>query len=353
MSSRNPLARLLALVLALLLGVGVASADPIARARMAPLAGSERLRLFALGQALQARSGGPAVTQAMRQTMQDAGFYHDGPGIDVLRRSLRATPVLAWDSNINGGYLNDSLDLNGLIFAIDPARQALAGLVGGARASGELRLGWGPGRHLDLRFGVEALYSPRHDIGRAALSVSACARNHLTGWVFADLCASAAASHLALGDSHSLVASATLSRLFASAGGYHELSLGAEHRLLDEGRQSALTLGWAAVWDRATTDISLTLAAPIAGASVQRQRLSVDVGLIWRDRPVTLGLWHAQAGGGMFLGMARQDATSGLSLGFRPRPQITVEAVWQRTRSSIDFFDETRAGLNIRFDLSH
>lgn len=352
MSCHNRLAQLLTVLLALLLGAGVAGADPLDRARMASLAGSERLRLFTLGQALETRAGGPALTRAMRSAMQDSAFYHEVPRPELLRHSLRASPVLAWDGNINGGFLNDSFDLNGLVFGVDPSRQAMAGLVGGGRASGDLRLAWGPGRHLDLRFGTEVVWSPQHDVGRAALSASACARNHLTAWVFADLCAHASASHRALSDSRSLVFNGTVSRLFATGRASHELSLGAERRLLDEGRQSALTLGWAAVWDHATTDISLTLATPIAGQTVQRLRISAELGLLWQDRPVTIGLWHAVASGGMFLGQARQDASSGLSVGVRLRPQLSVEAVWQLTRSSVDLFNENRAGLNIRFDLS-
>ena len=189
-------ALLLLVTLAVLAAAPRAAADAFDRARLAPLASSERLRLFTLARAIDTRQAPRSYSGALRRTLREQGFYHDGtPG--TLDRTFRFSPVLAWDDNINGGYYHDQLDLGGLIFDADPANRARAGLVIGTRADASIRLSWAEGRVIDLRAGAELGWSPRHDIGRAFAQVEACARNHLAGWTFADVCASVSGAHRA------------------------------------------------------------------------------------------------------------------------------------------------------------
>ncbi|MCB1390030.1 MAG: hypothetical protein KDK12_12950 [Rhodobacteraceae bacterium] len=343
-------ALLLLVTLAVLAAAPRAAADAFDRARLAPLASSERLRLFTLARAIDTRQAPRSYSGALRRTLREQGFYHDGtPG--TLDRTFRFSPVLAWDDNINGGYYHDQLDLGGLIFDADPANRARAGLVIGTRADASIRLSWAEGRVIDLRAGAELGWSPRHDIGRAFAQVEACARNHLAGWTFADVCASVSGAHRALSDSRGTAVSASLVHLVSTAGAAHELTLALDRRTTAEGGQNGMTLGWSAVWNRAVTEVTLGAGAPIPGATATRLRLGARVGWIWHDRPVSLSAWHLRASGGLLLGMPRADQVTGIGLSVEARPGMNVELSHQVTRSTIALFEDVRTGLSVRFRL--
>lgn len=325
-------------------------ADALQRAGLAGLAGSERLRQFTLGQAV-VQNDNPALARAMETSLRQNGFYHTGSGPAVLSRSGQIDPVLAWDGNINGGFLNDSFDIFGLTFDVDPARRALPGMVGGARASGQMRLAYGEGRYLDLRGSIEAAWSPQHSIGRGQAGFEACARNHLSGWNFADVCVTAAHSRRSLSTSTSGTVALSFARLQAGRASEHELTAGVARTFAGSTTQDALSLGWNAVWNRAVTGLDLTLAAPIPGETAMRQRLHGSVGWQWQGRALRLGVWHQRAEGGMLLGMARTDRVSGISFSVQAHRNLTVEVVHQVTQSSINLFDESRTGVNLRLDL--
>lgn len=331
---------------------GVAQADALERASIAGLAGSERLRQFTLGQAVLQHPESPVLTRAMQSSLRQNGFYHTGSGPVILSRSGQIDPVLAWDANINGGFLNDRFDIFGLTFDVDPARRALPGIVAGARAGGQTRLAYGEGRFLDLRGSIEAAWSPQHDIGRAQAGFEACSRNHLRGWTFADLCMTAAHSRRSLSSSTTGTVTLGFAQLHAAPSSEHEMTAGLSRAFLGGGTtQDSLSLGWNAVWNRAVTEVDLTLAAPIPGETAMRQRLQGAVGWQWQGRALRLGVWHQRADGGMLLGAARSDRITGISFSVQAHRNVTVEVVHQVTQSSINLFDENRTGLNLRLDL--
>ena len=344
------LLRALLLSIATALTPAAAQSDSLTRAGLAGMTGSERLRQFSLGQAVL-DSDAPALTRAMEASLRDSGFYHTGSGPVVLSRSVRVDPVLAWDGNINGGFLNDRFDIFGLTFDVDPARRALPGVVAGARAGGQIRLAYGEGRFLDLRGSIEAAWSPEHDIGRSQAGFEACARNHLSGWNFADLCVTASHSIRRLSTSTSATVDLSFARLHAGRASEHEFSAGIARTFAGGSTQDALSLGWNAVWNRAVTGLDLTLAAPIPGETAMRQRIHGSVGWQWQGRAMRLGVWHQRSDGGVLLGMPRADRVTGISLSVQAHRNLTVEVVHQVTQSTVNLFDENRTGLNLRLDL--
>lgn len=335
-------------MLGLTLGSGQAQADAMDRARLSSLSGSERLRMFTLGQAMDTGRAPLSVRNAMRQALTQTGFYHQGAPA-LVNRSLRASPVLAWDDNINGGYFNETYTLFGLPFVVSPNNVARAGLVLGGRLDGSLRLAWAEGRTLDLSASAEAAWSPVHDMGRSTAHVQACARNHIARWTFADVCATASGGRRALSSGHSVAVSAGLSRVYGGASSAHEISVELEQRRLSPGDQTGLTLGWGAVWNRAVTQVSVGIATPIPGASATRLRLTARVGWMWDNRPVNVSLWHLQSGGGMLLGVPRADRQTGVGISLQARSNLSVDLTHQVTQSTIALFDEARTGLSLRF----
>lgn len=346
----SDLARALLLILCLMLDASQAGADEMARVQMGQLAASPRLRMFTLAQAMDRGNAAPGVTRAMRGALEQAGYYHEGAPARI-GQSLRFSPVLAWDDNINGGYFNDTLDLFGLQFQVNPANLARAGWVLGGRVDGSLRWALGEGRTADLTASTELAWSPQHEIGRANAGLQACLRNPVSGWTFADLCASASTAHRELSDSNAQTVSLRLAHLAGSALAAHELSVEIEERWQTAGRQTGLTLGWGAVWDHAVTEVRVGIATPIEGEQATRLQVSARASWMWGTRPVSVSLWHSEASGGRLLGMAREDAQTGIGLSVQARPGLSLDLTHQVTRSSIALFDEVRTGLGVRFQL--
>jgi hypothetical protein len=324
-------------------------ADELDRARMAEIAGSERLRMFAYGKLLETGSAPRWTAVGMKRDMVRQAFYAD-PGTDrVIATEAWAAPVLSYDGNINGGVVNETFTFNGLTFEADPASRAKAGLVFGVSGGGMARLAISNAKYVEARLQGEAVWSPEHRIGRSIAQLGLCSRNHVTGWTFLDLCHTAWSIDRELGSSTTHKTDVALTHLFQSAASYHELTATVSEARYDIGRQPSVTLSWTALWDVAATSVSVTHAAPIAGETALSSRIDADV--LWQmgGRPVKVGLWHQRADGGTFLGSARADRATGISVAFQVRPRVTVQVAYLVNSSTVDFFDHRSLSLSARF----
>jgi hypothetical protein len=226
-------------------------------------------------------------------------------------------------------------------------------VVVGLSAGGLSRLAWSSGRYVELQLRAESVWSPEYNIGRSTAALSVCSRNHLKAWTFLDLCHTATGSDRALGSSISRETALSATQLFQMGAGYHEMT--AEVAKLQDaaGSQAAVTLSWGAIWDRAATKLSLTKAAPKAGETALNSRIAADAQWLVRGHAVGVGLWHQRFTGGAFLGTARSDAATGISLSYQPRPGLTVQLGYMENSSNIDFFDVSQSSLQLRFDALH
>ncbi|MGV8989600.1 MAG: hypothetical protein ACOH2H_25630 [Cypionkella sp.] len=325
-------------------------ADEASRTQIADIAGSERLRLFAYGKLLETRTAPRVAVVRMKQDMIRQGFYFDPGTSPLIARDAWIAPVLSYDGNINGGVLQDSFVFNGQVFDAAPDFRAKAGVVAGLAAGGAVRLAWANGRYVEARVQGQAVWSPEYQIGRSNAELGLCSRNHLTGWTFLDLCRTVSAISRELGSSTSQATELSLSQLFAAGGGYHDLTADLSQSHYDIGEQPALTLSWNAVWDRAATNLSLTVAAPINDETALRQRVEAGVKWLWRGRSVGVDLWHQEADGGTFLLTPRADTATGIGLSYEIRPGVTTQIGYMVNRSTVDFFQYDQLSVNIRFD---
>jgi len=336
-------------LLCLMLG-SAAQADALDRARIASIAGSERLRVFAYGKLLETGSAPRAVVVQMKRNMVSQGFYFEPGANRVIATEAWAAPILSYDGNINGGALQDSFTFNGFVFEADPAFRAKSGVVMGLAAGAVARLAWANGRYVEGRLRGEAVWSPEHSIGRSNAELALCSRNHVTGWTFLDLCQTASVVERELGSNTSQKTALAMTQLFQTTAGYHEVTAEIAQAQYDTGHQPSVTLSWGAVWNHAATKLSLTKAAPINGETALNSRIAADVQWLWGGRPVGVGLWHQRATGGAFLGTPRTDKATGISVSYQLRPGLTAQLGYMTNHSSVDFFDYAQASLNVRFD---
>jgi hypothetical protein len=334
---------------ALLAGFGAADragagAPTPQAALMAP---GERLRVFALGRATE-RLGDPALADILASDLARIGFgqAEDGP---LLDRRLSVAPVLGWDSNLNGGLPNGQLQLPGLTLVATPESRAKSGFAGGGRLDAGLRLGLREGAYVDADGQMEAVWSPQHQIHRATAFGSLCARGHLGGWRFGDLCWSGAAIDRDLGRTETSELSLGGAALSESALGVHEAGLSFARRDLEGGVQPAATAHVATVSGPAAGRLALTLGAPLDDALAQRWRLAADLRAAPFGRPTVLRASVEAADGERLFGMERRDGTVGAALTVPLWDGAAVEVGLARTDSTVDLFDETRFGVRLLF----
>lgn len=336
------------LALLLALGAAPATADEGARVATSALAGSERLRLFAFGKALETGALAPALVGRMKADMVRQGFYH-GPGQSpLIALDAWAAPVLSYDGNINGGAYNDRLSVDGIVFETTPEYVAKAGIVAGVGAGGEARLAWDSGRYVSAALRAETVWAPEHDITRGYAELQLCSDNHLTGWTFLDLCHTEAVLNRELDRSETALTKISAEHLLETGAGYHALTAGLEQR---EGstRQLALELGVESLWDSAVTDVALSLGEEVPGETVQR--VALGAGIRWHQgrHPMGLSLSYQQAEGGQFLGQDRTDRRYAAALVYQVSPGLTLGVDVARNDSTVAFFDYDEVGVTATF----
>ena len=336
---------------ALAIGPGAAtllSAQAYELGQSSQIVPSERLRIFAYGRALGQGAATAAQTEQLQQDMMAQGFYHDASAPAVVFASLTVQPTLGYDPNINGGYQQTGFSLGGLYFEATPESLARGGVALGFDADASYRLAWDNGRFLSLDVFASAVHVPQLGEGTQNAGLALCSRNHLAGWSFADLCHSRSYAWFGGGHSEATTTELALTGLYDASTSYHEMKVVVGTR---DDRQIYAGLAAVSVWPDVVTQAAITLSAPVPEALAPRVRLSGE--LRWSDdgRLTALGIWHEMADGTDFLGVARQDATLGLSLSHELTPAMTVMLQAVHNDSSITLFNTNELSANVIIDL--
>lgn len=332
-------------------------AQIVARGQMAGLAGSERLQLFAWGQWLETGQAPRQTVDAMRNALNRQGYYHDGGTPALVWSDAWASPMLAYDTNVNGGVTQESFSVSGFLFEADPAFLAISDVVLGLDTSAIARIAWGTGHTIEAT--VDAAFGVGLDSGLTlfASTVQLCSRNNPSRWIFVDGCLLRAASERDLAGTTLDQASLSVSSLFQTPAGYHELTGQLTEARTNGYDQTSATLMLDTVWDQAVTGLSVTLGEPVENTTVLDRRIALDVR--WQlggslAGPLNgslagIGLWHETSSGGTFLGLDQIDKETGVILSWQPRPRTTVEAGYARTLSTADLYDNESFSFQIRF----
>ncbi|MFD1913068.1 hypothetical protein [Halodurantibacterium flavum] len=317
------------------------------------LTSSERMRIFAIGRAMQDGAAFRVQTELLRADLVRQGFYHEGGPPEIVDRRFSIQPQAGYDPNVNGGLHVWRLYLGDWVLEADEASRAQPGWTLGATASASGRMAWAQGRFVSAEISAGGAWAPELDIGRSFLRVEACSRNQVTGWTFLDLCAEAIRSDRRLGRSETSQVGAELGHLFAAPGpnpgSYHEIRGGLGRRFLSERDQTIATAGWTALWDGFATDLALTLGEPLGETFAMRHRLNGEIRWRMLGRSSALSLWHEGARGGMFLGQMREDQSYGITLAQTVTPQMSISLGAMRNASTIDFYSYSQILFSVNF----
>ncbi len=326
----------------------VAIADDLTLYRTS-LHGPERLRVFALTRMFDQRASEPGVRMALRRNLAQQGHYYSGNGQRVLSQDVWLFPVLGYDGNINGGALNNRFRFGGLVFDADPSILAKSGLMVGGGIGTQTRVALASGTFLDLLGTAEVARSPRHRINRSQAEISACLRDNLVGWTFVDICSIFEETEREMGRSTRWATRAALSSLHQVGLSYHEARV--ELEIADYGpvAQNAVTFGLRSVFDGFLPFASISLAEQVPDEMAFRSRITAGLQVPYDWRLLSIFAWAQFADGGRFLGVPREDRTSGLSVSGDISRHVSFSVTYTDNNSSSAFFDYEQIELKLNF----
>lgn len=252
------------------------------------------------------------------------------------------SPIVDYNTNINGGNPDRALVLGNFKFVGDDANIKLEGIVAGLGAGVNGRSILGEGRYLDYGVNVSYAHSPQHDIGIARRSANVCSRNHIRNNWFVDACADASGLERELvKDSTQGLSISTAKLLSTRSDAFHSISVGVRRNFAAAFEQNQLQFGLSTVRSNSFySSVNVAFGEAVVDTLVMRHSINTTVGTTLFDRPLTTTIGYSFADGGKLLGFEREDTTSSININYAIMPKLTVGVGYTHNSSSINYFDE-------------
>jgi hypothetical protein len=313
-----------------------------------------RLRTFCVAETLVDRriTLGDAM---VLDTMLKREGYANGIGLpNRIPRHMSqafASPVVDYDTNINGGNPDRPLVLGGLTFIGDETRLRRSGFVVGMAGGVFGRRIYGEGKYLDYVVSTNYTYSPKHRIDKVRGGANLCSRNHVKNHWYIDGCAFASRLVRDLDDETNRSFSLSTTKLFStSKGAFHGASFGVNQFYADDYKQSQLQLGWSTVRRSGPyTALNLSLGEKLPDQMVTRGTASVTLGTTLFNRSLTANVVFSYADGSRLLGIERSDRTRVVDINYAVTSNLFLNVGYREVVSSINYFSEREPLVSIRF----
>jgi hypothetical protein len=313
-----------------------------------------RLRTFCVAETL----AGNTVTLGDAMFL-DASLKREGFGFGLgLPNSVPQTtsqphvsPVLEYNSNINGGNPDRSLILGELVFEGDDENVRREGFLAGIAVGLSGRSIYGNGDYFDYAMSASYAHSPEHEIGVARAGVNVCSRNNVREQWYIDACANSFRLVRDLAAETTSGLSLTSEHLFAASNGaFHSLSYGIRRHYAEEYKQNQLQLGLSTVRNAgAYTSFDIAFGEAVENTLAMRKSLSATIGTTLAERPFTVTASYSHSNGGKLLGFDRSDTTRIVSLNYGITQNFSVSIGYKWTDSSISYFSEREPLVSVQF----
>lgn len=308
------------------------------------------------GMALRVLSepGLPAEAAGVRDGIARSMGLAGDPG-SLASTSLKVSPVLRWDDNVNGGMASDDLVIGGYRFLVDERFRARGGVVvGGAVSAGAA---YALGERTGIEFGLQAsaAFAPALSMTKTAVRGEACVR-HVTAdyGTLLSGCADVSARDQELGSSRKAGVEVSASRTFVGRAAVHEaeVTLRREKEFENGAVRDQVGLRYGAATPGGVA-FSAEIGFGTASKDVMttRRRAGVSAAAIIAGRPTRLGVSVQEGRGGLFLGEERREVTISAFASRQVTDRLTIGVHATRTRARHDFFDDSGFGVDfgIRF----
>lgn len=274
------------------------------------------------------------------------------PG-QVTSKWLRFSPVLTYDTNINGGSTGESITLSGLKFVVAEEFRAKSGFLAGGSVSGGMRVNLAPLTALELNLSGMAAWAPEHEISKTRLTAAACVRRMVDDATQVRGCLDGYVSTYELGRTERYGAELGVSRAFATTSAFHEVTLSAKRNTYTEGENYGQTV-LSAQYVMAQPHPYAVMAGVQVGTDTDdrismRERVSLGlVADIWGKQ--TMFSVSAQNNrGGLFLGEGREERIYVASAGRDVTKKINLGVSYVVTKARHEFFDDRAVGFDFNY----
>ena len=313
-----------------------------------------RLRTYCVAETL----AGNAVTLSdalLLDTLLKREGFAAGIGlpneVDTSTTQTFLSPVLDYNSNINGGNPNRPLVLGALTFTGDEAFLRREGVVAGAAAGVNGRTVYGNGDYLDYAVAGSYAYSPQHGMGVARGSANVCSRNHIANQWYVDACGDTTRLVRDLAAETNSGLSINTAKLFTTGNGaFHSASVGVRRYFAEQYQQNQLQFAWSTVRNRgAYTGINFSYGEAVPNQLAQRRTVSAALGTTVFDRALTATASYSYADGSRLLGFERNDTTRSLTLNYAVNANLSITVGYRTVDSTIDYFSEREPIVSVQF----
>lgn len=261
------------------------------------------------------------------------------------------TPILNYETDINGGNPSKPLQLGSITFTGDPNLVRKEGIVAGAGVGAYGRYLTGKGRYIDYGFGASYAHSIDYDIGIQRRFANLCSKNHIKNWWYIDGCAGSSYVEKQLTDDTRNTLSLTTAKLFTSSpNSHHQASFGVNRVYDEDYEQNQLVLGFQTIHSNGWhSSINAVFGESIDGDIATREAVSASISLPVRNRRFTASASYSEADGAKLLGFARADDTWSVSAAYNVYKNVDLSVGYTDTDSTIDYFDVSTPTVSVSF----
>jgi len=261
------------------------------------------------------------------------------------------TPVLDYNTNINGGNPNRPLVLGGLDFTGDENFLRKEGVVAGVGTGVNGRTVYGNGDYLDYAVSASYAYSPQHGLSTARGSANLCSRNHIANQWYVDACGDTTRLVRDLAAENTAGLTLTTAKLFTTGNGaYHSTSASIRRYYAESYQQNQIQLGWNTVRNRgAYTGFNFSFGEAVPNQLAQRRSVSATVGTTVFDRALTATVGYSYSDGGRLLGFERNDTTRSINISYGLTQNLSMNVGYRSIDSTIDYFSEQEPIVSVQF----
>lgn len=303
-----------------------------------PLLADDRLRTF---HSLKLAKAGVQVPLSL-PALARYGQVNVTPSGGV-QTSLR--PILAYDSNLNGGVPHETVDINGLTFTVLEKDRAVSGLEAGLAGTLNGQYLIARGHRLSGYVAARYEHALSHDISHTELKANACYHYDSPKWSFAEACVSVGKTRGARSTSRMRSMRLNWGKVIDAGRFPFSLQAGLSRTHEDDVSYDQLHLTYKTNTDRMTFEAGAATQLRATGFAVDHSVYLSATRPVF-NRPVSATLRLSRASGGTFLGLPRREDKAAVSLSVPVAKKVSLDLSYSHTASNLAYFRKRELGVN-------
>lgn len=269
------------------------------------------------------------------------------------RFSYSIKPTVYYSPNINGGNPHKDFKIGEITFEGDSALTKVSGTIAAVIINGNGKHNISPGRYLDYGFSLESGKALSSNFRSQNTQLYFCSNNHIYNWWFFDFCLEASKNKKSLNDNSNNQVSLGFSKPFlASDDSYNLASIIIKTEDISGFIQNQLEVSFETLLrEGASVRFGLIRGDYEGSRHLLKSKAYLDSGLVFFGKPTNIFSSYSKSHESKFLNLSRKDETYTLSLSTPLSDKASISIGMEKTRSSIDYFDDEFPILLLKFEL--